>query len=158
MKLVHFKKHSCIEKKYHCLAHENFNLPIAINPDHIVAISPRCRTKMFDTDDSVYSSDVWCELKTVSGCIWSVDGSYEEVTDKLSEKNTKSKKPTSYHKYYLDEAYNRREKVSRDLSRVTKQDASAGIVSSREQDDLRYALSDCDAVIDFLNSLTEPKV
>lgn len=37
---------------------------------------------MFDTDDSVYSSDVWCELHTVSGS-WSVDGSYEEVTNKL---------------------------------------------------------------------------
>ena len=64
----------------------------------------------------------------------------------------------SYHKYYLAEAYDRREKVARDLSRVTKQDTREGFVSSREQDNLRYALSDCDIVIDFLNSLTEPKV
>jgi hypothetical protein len=82
MKLVHLKKHGCVSKRDYSLAHENFNLPIAINPDHIIAITPRSRTKMFDTDDSVYSSDVWCELHTVSGS-WSVDGSYEEVTNKL---------------------------------------------------------------------------
>lgn len=85
MKLVHFKKHSCIEKKYHSLAHENFNLPIAINPAHVVAISPRSRTKLYDTSDAVYSSDVWCELRVISGQSIDVDGTYEEVTNKLSQ-------------------------------------------------------------------------
>jgi hypothetical protein len=85
MKLVHFKKHSCIEKRYYSLAHENFNVPIAINPDHVIAILPRHRTKLYKTEDSVYSSDVWCELFTINGGQWDVDGSYEEVTNKLSQ-------------------------------------------------------------------------
>lgn len=85
MKLVHFKKHSCISKRDYSLAHENFNLPIAINPDHVTAIYPRQKTKLYKTDDSVYSSDVWCELRVISGQSIDVDGSYEEVTDKLSQ-------------------------------------------------------------------------
>jgi len=84
MKLIHFKKHSCVSKRDYSLAHENFNLPIAINPDHIIAITPRHKTKLGETSDSVSSSDVWCELFTVSGGCWHVDGTYEEVTNKLS--------------------------------------------------------------------------
>lgn len=85
MKIVHFKSHSCISKRDYSLAHENFNRPIAINPDHVIAISPRQRTKLYDTSDSMYSSDVWCELRVISGQSIDVDGSYEEVTNKLSQ-------------------------------------------------------------------------
>jgi hypothetical protein len=84
MKLVHFNKHSCVSKRDYSLAHENFNLPIAVNPDHVISITPQSRTKLWDTSDSIYSSDVWCELKTVCGNV-AVDGSYEEVTNKLSQ-------------------------------------------------------------------------
>ena len=83
MKLVHFKSHSCISKRDYSLAHENFNLPIAINPDHVIAITPRSKTKLWDTSDTVYSSDDWCELSLISGHSISVDGTYEEVTNKL---------------------------------------------------------------------------
>lgn len=86
MKLVLFKKHSCISKKYYSLAHENFNLPIAINPENIVAVLPRSKSKLLDTSESVSSSDVWCELYSFSGGCWDVDGTFEEVLNKLSSK------------------------------------------------------------------------
>lgn len=84
MKLVIFKKHSCIEKKYQSLAQENFNRQLAINPENIVSVLPRSKTKLYDTSESVSSSDVWCELYSVSGGCWDVDGTFEEVINKLS--------------------------------------------------------------------------
>ncbi len=84
MKLVHFKKHSCVSKRDYSLAHENFNLPITINPDHVISITQQCRTKLWDTSDSIYSSDVWCELQTVRGNL-SVDGTLDEVISKLRQ-------------------------------------------------------------------------
>jgi hypothetical protein len=82
MILVHFKKHSCVSKQDFCLV-EIWNPPIAINPDNIVAIFPRSKSKR-DGSESVRSSDSWCELYMVNGGCWDVDGTYEEVTNKLS--------------------------------------------------------------------------
>ena len=85
MKFVLFKKHSCISKKDYSIA-ENFNPTIAISPESIVAVFPRSKTKLWDTSESVSSSDVWCELYSVNGGCWDVDGTFEEVLNKLSSK------------------------------------------------------------------------
>jgi len=84
MKLIHFKKHSCVSVRDYNLARENFNSPVAINPASVVAVFPRRSTKG-DTSDCVISSETWCEVYTITGRVWGVDGTYEEVIAKLSQ-------------------------------------------------------------------------
>jgi len=79
-KLVLLKRYVCYEMRDESIIDRSVEAVVAINPDHVIKVSPR---KSSTRDDMFCSSEYFCQVVTSNSGSTSVEGTLNEVLAQL---------------------------------------------------------------------------
>ncbi len=79
-KLIILKRYVCYQMRDESIIDRSVEAVVAINPDHVVSVSPR---KSSTRDDIFCSSEYFCHVVTANNSSTSVEGTLNEVVAQL---------------------------------------------------------------------------